>query len=237
MAAKAERIKAGEVFGRWTVITDAYRVGNYWYVDALCSCGSSKTVLQGNLRKGVTKSCGCLNIEAAKARGTHKQSKTSIYRIWRGIKTRCLNTKHKQYVDYGGRGILICDKWQTFEGFYEDMGSPPFEESSLDREDNNGNYCKENCRWSTPVEQANNRRNSIRYEFRGQQMSLTEIAKLVNIRRGTIYGRLYKYGMTIEQAVTVPVMTASEVAACIHHPMFTKANKRQDGHKLYGETT
>lgn len=81
----------------------------------------------------------------------------SAYQSWAGMKQRCLNPKATNYVDYGGRGITICDKWMSFKGFYEDMGDRPVGKT-LDRQDNDGPYNKDNCTWSSPSEQAYNRR-------------------------------------------------------------------------------
>jgi hypothetical protein len=94
----------------------------------------------------------------------HGKIKTSEYKIWSGIKQRCLNIKCSHYKHYGGRGITICDRWiNSFENFYEDMGQRPNSDYSIDRIDNNGNYCKENCRWATELQQKRNMRTNIVY--------------------------------------------------------------------------
>lgn len=89
---------------------------------------------------------------------THGMSKTLIYKRWEEMKRRCLNPNSHRFEFYGARGIKVCDRWLSFENFYEDMGDIPFKGAELDREDNDGDYCKSNCRWVTKVINVNNRR-------------------------------------------------------------------------------
>lgn len=126
-----------------------------------CKCGREFIAVIDTVLRGATKSCGCLNDMKRKIpkRTTHGMCKTKLYRKWSRMKARCYNKSNKDYPDYGGRGITVCDEWiKSFVKFYEDMAGGYEEHLELDRKDVNGNYCKENCRWVTEQEQAWNKR-------------------------------------------------------------------------------
>ena len=132
-----------------------------------CDCGNEVVVRSADLQSKHTCSCGCLQKEAmsetGKANRTHGYSNgTGIrditYTSWSHMKQRCLNSNRKTYKDYGGRGIVVCDRWLKFENFLEDMGEKSDKNLSLDRIDNDGNYEPSNCRWAMYEEQNQNRR-------------------------------------------------------------------------------
>jgi hypothetical protein len=130
---------------------------------------------------------------------------TPIYRSWFNMKTRCSNPKASDYKRYGGRGITFCDKWNNFSGFLEDMQSSYKRGLSIDRIDNSKGYYKENCRWATPKEQANNTRTTeraLKYTYKSQTLRISEWAKLYNIKRTTLDMRIRQYKMPIELALT-----------------------------------
>lgn len=119
---------------------------------------------------------------------------------------RCTNPEARDYVRYGARGIKFCDRWrESFDHFLEDMGPKPKPSLTLDRIDNDGNYEPGNCRWATCRQQANNRRNSRIFEFRGRQMTSSEIAEIAGIAQTTFFMRVEHYGWDVDEAATWPV--------------------------------
>ena len=155
----------GQRYGRLTVICFG---STRW--KCLCDCGETTWVRSNSLRSGNTKSCGCFYREIITAGITRTHGHTSgyaqskSYSCWDSIKQRCYNPKHKYYKDYGGRGIIVCERWRnSFEKFLADMGIAPIG-LSLERINNNGNYEPGNCRWATAKEQVDNRRPVRRIE-------------------------------------------------------------------------
>jgi hypothetical protein len=108
---------------------------------------------------------------------------------WHHMIDRCENPRNKHYSDYGGRGIVVSDRWKTLQNFVADMGDPP-EGMTLDRwPDKNGNYEPGNCRWATPKQQAQNTRRNIMANFQGERLCLSEIAERLNMKKTTLYSR------------------------------------------------
>lgn len=157
----------GKRFGRLTVTAESGRSKTglvMW--ECKCDCGSSVIVRGTHLREGSIRSCGCIRREEASTRhSAHRKTNTRVYRIWRNMKTRCYNPKHKHFKHYGGRGITICEEWQTsFESFFDYVSQLPCfgeEGRSIDRIDNDGNYEPGNVRWATPKEQRANQRKMV----------------------------------------------------------------------------
>lgn len=168
---------AGKKFGRLTVIERAEDIRQAsgrkrvaWI--CRCDCGEIHVAQADSLKSGGTKSCGCLKAENNRAKwGKHNGSKDRLYGVWTDIKKRCYNPKYKQYKDYGGRGIQVCDEWlrdySAFRDFALKHGYDPdakFGECTIDRIDVNGNYCPENCRFIDMKAQRNNQRRSVKNE-------------------------------------------------------------------------
>lgn len=124
-------------------------------------------------------------------RAIHGRSKTPEYNVWIKIKQRCFNKNGKDYPDYGGRGITVCDRWLTFENFFSDMGERPSPTYSIDRINNDGNYEPRNCRWATPNQQARNRRvRKLDSYPKGEQhgsskISTKTVIKIRNVRKSS----------------------------------------------------
>lgn len=191
---------SGQVFGRLTVIS---RIPNkkpgitLWR--CLCSCGKETQTSTSSLRQGLCRSCGCLHIEAARKQGlasiVHGETRTRLYRIWSNMKTRCYNKQNKNYARWGARGISICDEWEkdfvAFRTWALEHGYKPG--LSIDRIDNDKGYYPENCRWATPLEQANNTRQTRMITYNGRTLSLHGWARFYHVDPTTLFYRLKKH--------------------------------------------
>lgn len=152
----------GEVYGRLTVSEEISKRGHHRRYLCGCICGEFVEVFQTSLISGDTKSCGCLAREVASKKTseyntTHGMCGSSTYNSYKNMKARCYSVKNTRYDRYGGRGITVCDRWlESFENFYVDMGDKPSPKHSIERINNDANYCPENCKWATQREQVSN---------------------------------------------------------------------------------
>jgi hypothetical protein len=136
----------------------------------------------------------------------HGLSKTLAYSSWEMMKCRCYSKCNYSQKKYQKRGIIVCDRWlNSFENFYEDMGERPSKEYSIERRNNDGDYCPENCYWATPKEQANNTTRNIFIEWNNKKQTLAMWADELNIIPNTLFGRIYRLGWSVEKAFTTPV--------------------------------
>ena len=172
----------------------------------ICDCGARKEICGKHLRNGKTRSCGCYRAENTSEMFTkHGMSGSRIYTIWVGMKDRCTNANSVEYEQYGGRGIFVCEEWQTFEPFYEwAMANGYCDDLTIDRIDNSGNYEPSNCRWSTYSEQANNTSRNHVLRFNGEAHTIREWENILGVRPNTVRNRIWK-GWTVERALTAPV--------------------------------
>lgn len=170
----------------------------------LCDCGRETVQYGQDLKKGKVISCGCWNEEK---RFKHGLADTPVHRVWIGMRSRCNNPKTREYANYGGRGIKVCERWDSFENFVADMGIRP-EGYSIDRINNDGNYEPSNCRWATTTQQLNNRRVNRVLELNGERKTIGEWSAKLGIGWHTIRSRVDRYGWTIEKALTTPVKSS-----------------------------
>ena len=167
-----------------------------------CECGKEAVVRKCHITSGHTRSCGCYHdtILTAGLRTKHGMARTPTYECWKGMKQRCYQPSAASYKSHGARGITVCDRWRnSFELFLEDMGTRP-DGLTLDRIDNNGNYEPANCKWSTPKEQGNNKRNNKFYTVAEVTKNLEGWTQSTGLTRQALSWRL-SAGMTMEQAI------------------------------------
>lgn len=180
------------------------------YFLCLCDCGNTIVSTISKLRKGDTKSCGCLGVEyveSLKKYGKYSDKKyKKEYRSWAGMFERCYDSKNSHYKDYGGRGIIVCDRWSGEDGFInfmEDMGQKPGLNYSIERENVNGNYEPSNCRWATDKEQGRNKRTNRVLEYKGKEKCLKEWSELLDIHYDCLRFRLDN-GWPVQEAFETP---------------------------------
>ncbi len=204
-----------ETFGRLTTIGPRFMlpIGTQGisrpYQVCRCACGGLRLALVGSFKAGKTQSCGCYHSEqTSKSRTKHGKRWSLTYRSRDAMLQRCTNDNDKGYPDYGGRGITVCDRWRDpengFANFLADMGERPTRQHEIERKDNDGNYCPENCRWATRNEQARNKRSNRTMMYNDKTQCIAAWAEETGIQRSTISARLMR-GWSVEKALTTPV--------------------------------
>lgn len=198
----------GKKFNRWTIMAfDHIGCSRSAFYLCRCDCGTIRTVNLAQLKNGHSKSCGCLRRDSATVHGGtggYKGHKPRLYKIWSGIKDRCKCSTNKDYKNYGGRGILVCDSWLSFDAFRNWALQNGYRDNlTIDRIDVNGNYCPENCRWATLKEQSRNRRTSQMITFGGKTQCATAWCEELHMNRNLVSQRL-KAGWSIERALLTP---------------------------------
>jgi hypothetical protein len=197
----------GRTFGRWTVLGYAGRDGDSHSWQCRCACGTQRNVRGSNLRKGISRSCGCLLGDVLQKRNLkhgHRTNKafSPEWLSWSNMIRRCKPGGHKHYA---GRGVKVCQRWRnSFSAFLSDMGMKPFPRAMIERENNDGDYTPENCRWATNKEQSRNRRNNRPVTVNGVTAPVVVHAERFGIKYRTALARLV-YGWTPEEAFLTPV--------------------------------
>lgn len=180
-------------YGKLEYLSLDGKKGRHQLVNCKCECGKVAVKRLADLRSGHVQSCGCLVTK-------HNLSRTPEYQVWASMLKRCQNPKAHSYRLYGGRGIAVCAEWQSFTTFLADMGLRPSPVHSIERINNNGNYEKNNCKWATAAEQANNKVNSRFYEWNGQRLTTSQWASQLGVSREKLIYRLKHW--SIEKALT-----------------------------------
>jgi len=166
-----------------------------------CICGNLVEAIHGGLVRGLYASCGCKRFKYPKP-----VRETPEYKVWLGMKYRCLNPKAPNYVNYGGRGITVCQEWiESFQAFYDHIGPRPSDKHSIDRIDNEGNYEPGNVRWALSVQQQRNLRSNTLYEINGVTKCLSEWAEQYGISYDTFLQRVTKFNWDVVKALTTPI--------------------------------
>lgn len=191
-------------YGRLNPLVDEiYGKGRDLMVMCVCDCGKRINVRIQLLRRGASKSCGCLAVDLLKQRSTkHGKHQTSVYWAWTSMMARCYNPRNCNFRNYGGRGIRVHEQWHTFDGFFKSMGEKP-PHTSLERIDNNGDYGPSNCRWATRKEQARNKRTSRVLTFQGRAACVSDWAESTGLSVSNIHCRL-KSGWSVDRTLSTP---------------------------------
>lgn len=181
----------GDELGHFTCIGAPVSTAKGRMLPVRCKCGKEGLYKLSRLTAGRTVSCGCAKTERFTAFATkHGFRFLPEYQLWLAMRQRCMNPRQRQYKDYGGRGIKVHPRWDSFENFYADMGPRPFEGAILDRQHNDGDYKPGNVVWSTAKESGRNKRDTLRFLFKGKQRTIGEIADLTGRKYKQVYWEL-----------------------------------------------
>lgn len=203
----------GKRFGRWLILERATNgTGSQPHWLCRCDCGAEKRVAGQSLRSGKSTSCGCARGEQVAARNTtHGMSDTPEWAVWSSMHQRCTNKNAPAFADYGARGIYVCDRWNEFDAFIEDMGRRPSDDHTIERVENDGPYAPWNCVWATREDQARNRRSNRTLRLAGIAMPVVRWAELLRVPYGRLLGRLER-GWGAELTLTFGVDAADVIA-------------------------
>lgn len=194
-------------FNRLTALERVLNQGKKVVWKCKCDCGNITYVSTSNLTCNRTKSCGCLKDEKLIQRSTtHNQRHTKLYEVWKTMKQRCFNPNNSSYKNYGGRGIIVCDNWKnSFQSFYDWSIQNGYKTNlSIDRINNNKDYCPENCRWADRQTQSNNTRTNHYITCNNETKTLADWVRSSNLKYGCVFNRIKK-GWSIDKALNTPI--------------------------------
>lgn len=196
----------GKRFGRLVVLRRCESDKRKW--NCQCDCGNKTSVLTSQLTSGKTKSCGCYkkDLDSKRFKKHGDANKSKLYCVWAGMKNRCKNKSHIGYKDYGGKGIRYCEEWEDYSNFKNWAESNGYKEGlTIDRIDNNKNYCPENCRWVDRFVQANNMTKNHLLELDGEKHTIAEWSRITGIDQSVIKARVNRLGWSAEKTLKTPV--------------------------------
>ena len=194
----------GKKYGRLTFIEFSHRKGKNYYWKCVCDCGNEKVVQPSGVKNGRVISCGCYNKEVITKHGLDGNK---LYHVLNSMKNRCYSDKSKSYVNYGARGIKVCDEWiNDPREFINWSLSNGYEEGlSIDRINNDGHYEPDNCRWTNKITQANNTRTNLYINYNNETKTLSEWAAQYGIKMNTLYYRYVLKKWDMKKALETPV--------------------------------
>lgn len=198
---------AGQTYGEWTAVS--YASNGKWA--CRCSCGALKTIEGASLRGSKSRSCQSCARRANPHRRTHGASGSKLYQVWLGMRRRCLNEGDGAYARYGGRGITVCAEWaNSFETFRQWAETAGYAVGlTLDRRNNDGPYSPDNCRWATYAQQNRNYSRTRMVEFEGKTVPVIDLAERFGIKPHTLRQRIFRYGWTVERAISFRVVKSN----------------------------
>lgn len=200
----------GKKFGRLTVMEIHHEMqGKYhrWMWKCRCDCGKVRDYRGEYVFSGHTASCGCAQKDS-KPNLKHGESNTRLFVIWRNMRYRCdpLKVNEPYYDRYGGRGISVCDEWKEYEKFAAWAKSHGYNEKlTIERIDNDGGYCPENCKWVDRRVQARNRNTTMYVEYCGERMSLAEACEIAGMPYKQVFARIRYLKWPVDKALGLQI--------------------------------
>jgi hypothetical protein len=195
----------GQRFGRLCATGKTITKNQRIFWECVCDCGNVKFYESYSLRHGYSRSCGCwCKEEMARIKHKHGAAGTRLYGVWFKMLERCRNPKNKRFHRYGGRGISVCNRWQSFQNWIDDMGYPASDTLEIDRINNDGNYEPGNCRWATKKQNCRNSSSARKITYLGKTQCITEWAEDAGINEKTLMTRLER-GWPFVKAIETPV--------------------------------